>query len=460
MKKLLLVFTALALCSCSFDNKTGIWRDASTLPVENKTSESISENLPEIRYENIFSKNKLFNEEKDPDKFINVEVDEPIRIVNWPEQYAVPTNNISNYSHSANRILVSKSSKLSKNLSSKNNSSNKIIFYQNNLVSYDHKGIIFIYSLSLNKKIFEFNFYKKNFKKFNKKINLIINENILYASDNLGYLYALNLSDKSILWAKNYGIPFRSNIKFVDNQIFLANQDNVILSIDSNTGEKNWQFATSPTFLKTDFENNFALDVINNNILFLNTTGELYSINYLSQNINWVLNFKNYSLAGEAGDTELFISQPLVIKNNNLIITTEKNILSYNLQTAFKNWSFSANPIFKPIITFSNTFVLLKENLLICLDNLNGNVIWSKNILKNIENKNIKDDFGSLADFKIVNNKINIYSKNGNLLSFNPSNGDLTFFSKINKSGIRSEIFFLNDKMLFVDNKNKLLKFN
>ena len=73
-------------------------------------------------------------------------------------------------------------------------------------------------------------------------------------ADNLGYLYAINFKDGSLVWAQNYGIPFRSNVKFVNNDIFLANIDNTIFSINSNSGEQNWQFSTSPTFLKTNFE--------------------------------------------------------------------------------------------------------------------------------------------------------------------------------------------------------------
>ena len=169
------------------------------------------------------------------------------------------------------------------------------------------------------------------------------------------------------------------------------------------------------------------------------------------------MNFKNSS---SAGDTELFLSQPLVIKNDNLIVTTKKSILSYNTLTASKNWNFSSEPIFKPIITLNNTYAILTKDLLICLDNASGNVIWSKKIFKKIENKKIKKKFGHIADFKIVNSQITIYSKNGYQMSFNPSNGDLISSDRINKSGIASEVFFLDDKMLFVDHKNKLLKFN
>ncbi|MDC6482017.1 PQQ-binding-like beta-propeller repeat protein, partial [Pelagibacteraceae bacterium] len=265
------------------------------------------------------------------------------------------------------------------------------------------------------------------------------------------------LDDNSILWAKNYGIPFRSNLKFANNQIFMANQDNVIYSINATTGKKNWQFATSITFLKSDFMNNFALDLVNSNLFFLNTSGELYSINYQEQKINWVLNFKNPSLAG---DTDIFLSHPLIIKNNNLIVTTEKAVLNYNTVNSLRNWKFSAEPIFKPIITLNNTYVVLNNNLLVCLDNINGKIIWSKNIFNSIKKKKIIKKFGSIADFKIVNSKINIYSKNGYLLSFDPINGSLNSLSRVHKNGINSKIIFLNDNMFFIDAKNKLLKFN
>ena len=120
----------------------------------------------------------------------------------------------------------------------------------------------------------------------------------------------------------------------------------------------------------------------------------------------------------------------------------------------------TANPIFKPIITADYTYVILENDLLICLDNISGDVAWSKNIIKNIKNKKIKINFNKIIDFKIVNSEINIYSKTGYLLSFNLSNGKLNHQSRISKSGINSEIVFLNGNMFFIDRKNRLLKFN
>ena len=134
-------------------------------------------------------------------------------------------------------------------------------------------------------------------------------------------------------------------------------------------------------------------------------------------------------------------------------------MLSFDSQTGLKNWNFPVETVFKPIVTSNYTYIVSKNDLLICLDNTSGNVVWSKNIYSNTKKK-IKKTFESIIDFKIVNGEINIYSSNGYLLSFNSSNGNLNHLNKISKKGISSEIFFLNENMLFVDNNNKLLKFN
>jgi len=451
MKSLISIFFVLTITSCSFDNKTGIWNDADNIPVDNKQAKSIDESTPQSQYEEIFVKDQEFNEEKIVSNKLTLLLDEVTVIDNWLEQYGNNSNNVSNYSYSGDNILLTKSPKLNKLLSNENT-----IFYENNLIGFDHKGKIFIYSLNTRKKIFEYNFYKKSFKKFKKKIYLIAKKNILYAADNLGYLYAINLDTKSLVWAKNYGIPFRSNLKIIEEQIFLANQDNLVYSIDTKTGNKNWQFGSRLTFLKSEFNNNFAVDEIGKNLIFLNTSGELYSFNYINQNINWVINFKN---SFSTSEINLFISNPIIIKNNILIVSTENSTFSYNTITGARNWRFPSNSIIKPIITNNYTYILSKNNLLICLNIETGEVIWSKNILKNLRIKKI-NKIGSFYDFKIVNNEVNLYSKNGYLLSFNYKNGNNNYIKKISKNGISSKIFFLKQNMLLLDNNSRLLKFN
>ena len=457
MKRLYQIFIIILISSCSLDNKTGIWKDASNTPVDKEYLESISNSGSESRYEDLFIKTNIYNEEKESSDITNFKIDAPTKIISWPQQFATVTNNVSNFSYTGNKRLIDRSPKLYNHFSRNNNLKKNIIFYKNNLITHDDKGTIFIYSLNLKKKIYEYNFYKKKFKNVKKKIYFIVIKDTLYAADNLGYLYAINLDKKSIIWAKNYGIPFRSNLQTAGGQIYLANQDNVIYSINIKNGDKNWKYETNLTFLKSDFENNISLDIDNNSLFFLNTSGQLYSINYKTRNINWMLNFKNSALPG---DTDLFLSLPIVIKKNYLIVATEKVLFSYNTKSSLKNWSFPAELALKPILTTNYTYIITKNNLLICLNNETGNVLWSTNIFRNLTKKKIIKKIGKLSDFKITNNEINLFTKYGYLLSFNYKNGNLNYSEKISKHGISNKIIFLKDSMFLINNRNRLLQYN
>ena len=451
MKNIILIFIVTFIVSCSFDNKTGIWKDITDIEQESQETKSIIEDNISPRYESIFTKNQIFNEEKKLLKGVDLRLEEPTAIYNWPETYGSKNNNFSNLAYSASNTLIFKSKKLSNSKHKRN-----FLFYENNLISYDHKGKIFIYSLKYKKKLFEFNFYKKNFKNFKKEIYIAVEKNILYAADNLGYMYAIDLNRKKLIWAKNFGIPFRSNIKIVGKQIFLANQDNVIYSVDTENGDKNWRFSSSITFLKSDFINNFSIDKRNNLLFFINTSGELYSINYLTQKINWVLNFKDSS---SSNVTDLFLSQPIVIKNNNLLISTDKAIISYNTLSGTKNWNFPSNSILKPVVTENYTYIFSKNKLLICIENITGEVLWSKNIYNSLNNK-IKNKIVKFTELKIANSELNLFSESGYLLNLNHNSGKVEYVKQISKNGINSEIIFINNNMFLIDKKNRLLKFN
>ena len=187
-----------------------------------------------------------------------------------------------------------------------------------------------------------------------------------------------------MLWAKNYGVPFRSNLKISENQLFLANQDNIIFSVDLISGVKNWQFETTLTFLKADFKNNILIDKKNNNLFFYNTSGEFYSINYANQKINWVLNFKNSSFGN---DKTLFLSLPIVIKDNNFLISTNISLLKYNVSSGTKEWDKAIEVALKPTINLNHVYLVTKTNLLVCININTGNVIWSKAIFDNLDIK-------------------------------------------------------------------------
>ena len=319
MEKIFFFLTILIIFNnCSFDNKTGIWKE------ENKISKKI---ITKENFKTVFQQNKAIESEVLSTGINDITISKPLKNKNWLQQALINNNSIPNLFYTDKKILISKSSKLSK-FSDESSIfkilNDNILIKDNNVIFYDHKGSIFIYSLESKDKILNYNFYKKEYKNYNKELILVVDREIIYVADNIGYMFAIDVKKKQIIWAKNFGIPFRSNIKIIDNQIILANQDNIIYSINKNNGNINWQFATSLQFLKSNFKSSIITDYTNNVILFLNTNGELYSFDYKNKKINWVLNFKSSLLSAE---TQVFQGVPLVSNGNDIIPTDGLNML-------------------------------------------------------------------------------------------------------------------------------------
>ena len=430
--KSFLILTVIFLYACSFDNKTGIWRDLAEEEVQSLTKKS---------------KTKIFNKEiKNNNK--SVQIDNKKKIINWKVDNYNNSNNIPNVTFNDEKVLTKLSTKLSKS-----RNKNDIFFFDEKIISYDHKGTIFVYSIDENKKVFEYNFYKKAFKNSRKNISLAVDNNIIFASDNFGYLYALDIKNQKIKWAKNFGIPFRSNLKVKNDILFLANQENVLYAIDINNGDKLWELSTNFKLLKSKFKNNIATS--ETNVIFLNTSGELYSINIISNKIEWVQNFSNST----SGGSNLFLSSPVIISNKNIIITTNDQLYQLDINTG--NIILKLNIILdtKPLITNNNIIVLTPNKFLICINRSNGEIIWSKNFLKELVNMEKRFKIGKINGLYAVNSNIVLISKTGYLIKLNFNNGEIIEIVKFLQKSLGSNVLFANNKIFALDSQKKLFEY-
>ena len=149
---------------------------------------------------------------------------------NWKDIYYKKNNNFKNFKYSNENSISHKSKKISRS-----KLKNHILYESGNIILTDERGNLFVYSAPQKKIILKFNFYKKKYKKIKKNLNTIIENEIIYVSDNLGYLYSFNIKTNNLIWAKNYKVPFRSNLKIEGNNLIAANQDNYLYFFDNKT---------------------------------------------------------------------------------------------------------------------------------------------------------------------------------------------------------------------------------
>ena len=361
--KLLTIFIILVLLNnCSFDNKSGIWKNENRSPNLSKDSNQ--------EFKTLSLSNKVFDQTINIKQDFRFKVTDPINNDKWEDIYFDQTNNFRNFQYRDLNTISFRSKKLTKY-----NTSNYLLYQNDKLIMNDIKGNIIVFSMSEKKIISKFNFYKKKYKKIDKILNIIADENSIYVSDNIGYLYAFNFEKDKLIWAKNYKIPFRSNLKLSKGKLIAANQNNSLYFFNKYDGEIVRLIPTEETVIKNKFSNNLSLN--DNLLFFLNTYGSIYAINTNSMKIIWFLNL-NQSF--DINPSNLFFSNQIINNDNKIVISTNQFTYIIDLKSGAilhkKNFSSQV----KPIILDDYLFLITKKNYLISVNLNNGKIIFSYNI--------------------------------------------------------------------------------
>tara|TARA_B100000941_G_scaffold123587_1_gene87305 strand:- start:1616 stop:2941 length:1326 start_codon:yes stop_codon:yes gene_type:complete len=441
MKIFLLYFFFILFNNCSFDNKSGIWKNENNIDKNQKDTFK--------QFKNVSTSIDPFTEIIEIKKNYEFKLSKKINPTSWKQIYLNQNNNLNNFEYNNLNEIFFRSKKISKY-----KVNDHILYEDGNIINSDLKGNINIFSVSNNKILTKFNFYKNKYKKIKKKLNLIVENNVIYVADNFGYLYAYNYLDEKLLWAKNYNVPFRSNLKIYENIIFAANQNNNLFFFDKQSGEILKKIPTEETIVKNNFINSLSLN--EKNIFFLNTYGSLYSINLKSKRVNWFLNL-NQSL--DVNPSNIFYGSQLLNYGNKIIASSNQFLYVINSNSGSIIMKKNFPILINPIIINDILFLVSKKNFLISLDLNKEEIIYSYDINKKIsEFLKIKRKNADFKNIMMVDGKLLLFLQNSHTLVFD-TRGTL---EKVNKLPAKMATFpiLIKNKILFLDKKNKLTIIN
>ena len=206
-------------------------------------------------------------------------------------------------------------------------------------------------------------------------MNIALDKNILFVSDNLGYLYSYDYNANKILWAKNFKTPFRSNLKLLNNKIIAANQNNDLFFLDKYSGEVLKTIPTEENQIKNEFVSNISSS--KDISLFLNTYGSLYAINNENMKIIWFINL-NQSL--DLNPSNLFEGNQIINDQEKVIVTSNRSLYVIDIFTGKINLKKNFSSSIKPMMISDYLFVITKNDFLVCVNLRDGNIIYSYNL--------------------------------------------------------------------------------
>ncbi len=438
MRLIIFFLSLIILQNCSFDNKSGIWKNENEITVKN--DETFKD------FKKLSTKNPTFNETIPFEGHIEFKLPAVKNNNNWADIFYEKSNNFDNFKYSDLNEVILKSKRIS------NVKTSDFLLYENdNIIISDYKGNILIYSVENNKLITKFNFYKNRYKNIKKSLNKIVEGKIVYVSDNIGYLYAFDYKNNKMLWAKNYKIPFKSNLKIFNQKLIAANQNNDLYFFNKKNGNLLKLIPTEETIVKNEFVNNISID--NNFSYFLNTYGSLYAIDNESMSIRWFLNL-NQSLSINPSD---IFNGNQIVNNGNVVVVTS-NEFTYVIESRTGSIIYKKNfkSILKPIIMGQYVFLLSDRNLLIAMSLENGNILYSYNINEKIaEFLNSKKKSVEFKKMIIANNDIFIFLKNSYILKFKIT-GDLKTLTKLSNK-LYTDPILIKGRLLYLNNKKRLI---
>ena len=423
--------------NCSFDNKSGIWKD------NNSSSQKNNDTFKDFKA--LSTSNKSFNKVIPLDKNYQFKLNNPINNFEWTDIYYDKSNNFNNFQYSNNNKNIFKSKKLSKY-----KISNYVLFEKNNLITSDEKGNIIVFSVNENKIIVKFNFYKKKYKNINKTLNFIIDKNIIYISDNIGYLYSYDYKNNKVLWAKNYKIPFRSNLKLFENKLIASNQNNNLYFFNKNNGDILKLIPTEEVIVKNQFINNLSLS--NESLLFLNTYGSLYSIDINSMAMKW---FTNLNQTLDLNPSNLFLGNEIINNDKKAIVSSNNSTYIIDIKTGSIDFKKNIPSEVKSVIHNNYLFLISKNSFLTAININDGNILYSVDINESVANFfDTKKKEIQIKNMMLINNKIYIFLKNSYIIKLSIK-GDIQEITKLSVK-INSQPIIIDNSILYLNSKNGL----
>ena len=438
MRPLIFLIVLFFLNNCSFDNKSGIWNSDENSAKKN--SASFDEFKP-LTYDK-----EIFDKIIDINKDFIFQLPSQIKNSKWSDVYYNQSNNYSNFSYNDRKSLIFKSKKLSSR-----NISSLFLYDRGNLIFSDSKGNLIIFSIESNKAIIKFNFYKKKYKKIDKNLNIVLDKDLIYVTDNLGFIYAFNYIEEKILWAKDVKVPFRSNLKIKGDKLIAADQNNNVYFLNKKNGEILKLIPTEDSNIKNNFKNSFSYN--KDLIFFLNTYGSLYAINNSNNQVKWVINL-NQSL--DINPNNLFNANQIISNDDIIIVTSHDATYVIDALRGTIKQKFNIISQIKPLILNHYLFLVSSNNFLISINLKSGEIIYSYDLDKKIADflkiKKKKTFFKSIV---IANDKILILLKNSYFLELE-INGNIKNVFKLPKK-IYSDFIFIDNSILYLDRKNKFI---
>lgn len=326
-----------------------------------------------------------------------------------------------------------------------------LVFNNENVIFYDNKGSIL--SFNKNSKLnWKLNNYSKSEKKLGPQISFTNNKKQLIVTDNLSKIYSLDINNGKIIWSRKNDLPFNSEIKSLDDKIFVVDGKNNLNCFSVKDGKLLWKHKTEKSFINSSKK--LSILITNNLVIFSNSLGDITAIDVNNGSLIW----QRFTQNSEIYEDIMTLKMSNLISNNDSIFfSNNKNqFYSLDLSTGITNWIQDINSNLKPAVFGNFIFSISLDGYFFIIEKNTGNIVRITSIFDQLKKKDKEILYPTGFVFNFQN--LFISTNNGKLIIVEIKTGKIKNIMKISKGAISRP--FVKNQIMYLIKDNAIIKLN
>ena len=208
---------------------------------------------------------------------------------------------------------------------------------------------------------------------------------MLYATNGLGDVAALNVADGKIVWKKRPGGPLRGAPSIAGGSIYVMSQDNQIFALNTADGTTQW---TEAAAVQTAGVFGVAApSVAQATVVAGFSSGDLIAYRYENGRTVWGDALSRTSVNTSVSTLSDIDADPVINQGRVFAIGQGGRMVSLELVTGQRIWELNIAGISTPWVAGEWVFVMTDESKLLCVARATGKVRWVAQLQRYHKNK-------------------------------------------------------------------------
>ena len=245
-------------------------------------------------------------------------------------------------------------------------------------------------------------------------------DNVVYATNGVGDVVALNAANGSQIWKVRPAGPLRGAPTISNGNVYVMTQDNQIYALNMVDGSVQWNEAG--TLGLAGIFGVAAPAAGQGTVVAGYSSGELTAYRYENGRNLWNDALARTSITTSVATLSDIDADPVIDRGRVFALGQGGRMAAYELVTGQRIWELNIAGITTPVVAGEWVFVLTDDAKLLCIARPNGKVRWMSQ-LASFQNEKKKKNPINWTGPVLAGNRLIVASTEGEIVSVSPSDG-------------------------------------